>query len=81
MIFHSLAFVVFFVVVVTVYWRLPHRAQNLLLLGASYVFYGWVHAVVRAADARVDDGRLLGRAADGGRPGAQEALSRGRASP
>ncbi len=43
MIFHSLAFVCFFVVTVTLYWRLPHRGQNILLLVASYVFYGWVH--------------------------------------
>ena len=42
MIFHSLSFVVFFVVVVTVYWRLPHRWQNVFLLGASYLFYGWI---------------------------------------
>ena len=26
-----------------IYWRLPLRAQNVLLLVASYVFYGWVH--------------------------------------
>lgn len=43
MIFHSLDFVVFFLVAVTVYWRLPHRAQNVFLLLASYLFYGWVH--------------------------------------
>ncbi|MBP6716606.1 MAG: MBOAT family protein, partial [Acidobacteria bacterium] len=43
MIFHSLTFVAFFLVVVTLYWRLPHRAQNVLLLVSSYVFYGWVH--------------------------------------
>jgi alginate O-acetyltransferase complex protein AlgI len=43
MIFHSLEFVVFFVVTVTLYWSLPHRAQNVLLLVASYTFYGWVH--------------------------------------
>jgi alginate O-acetyltransferase complex protein AlgI len=43
MIFHSLDFLAFFVVVVTLYWRLPHRGQNVLLLAASYVFYGWVH--------------------------------------
>jgi alginate O-acetyltransferase complex protein AlgI len=42
-IFHSLDFVVFFFVVTAVYWRLPHRGQNLLLLGASYFFYGYVH--------------------------------------
>ena len=43
MIFHSLDFVVFFVVVVAAYWRLRHRAQNVLLLAASYLFYGYVH--------------------------------------
>jgi D-alanyl-lipoteichoic acid acyltransferase DltB (MBOAT superfamily) len=42
-IFHSLDFIAFFLLVVTVYWRLPHRAQNVFLLGASYVFYGWIH--------------------------------------
>ena len=42
MIFHSLDFVVFFFVTVTLYWRLSHRWQNRLLLVASYVFYGWV---------------------------------------
>ena len=43
MIFHSLAFACFFVVTVALYWRLPHRGQNLVLLVASYVFYGWIH--------------------------------------
>ena len=43
MIFHSLTFVAFFLVVLTLYWRLPHRAQNVLLLVSSYVFYGWIH--------------------------------------
>ena len=43
MIFHSLDFLVFFAIVVSIYWRLTHRWQNVLLLGASYVFYGWVH--------------------------------------
>jgi D-alanyl-lipoteichoic acid acyltransferase DltB (MBOAT superfamily) len=42
-IFHSLAFVAFFIVTLAVYWRLPLRGQNVLLLVASYVFYGWVH--------------------------------------
>jgi len=42
-IFHSLDFIVFFVAVVALYWRLPHRAQNILLLSASYFFYGYVH--------------------------------------
>jgi D-alanyl-lipoteichoic acid acyltransferase DltB (MBOAT superfamily) len=43
MIFHSIAFLVFFVIVASIYWRLSHRAQNLFLLAASYLFYGWVH--------------------------------------
>jgi len=42
-IFHSLDFVVFFGLVVALYWRLPHRAQNVLLLVSSYFFYGYVH--------------------------------------
>jgi alginate O-acetyltransferase complex protein AlgI len=42
-IFHSLDFVVFFIAVTAVYWRLPHRGQNVLLLAASYFFYGYVH--------------------------------------
>ncbi len=43
MIFHSLDFVGFLLVVVATYWMLPRRAQNALLLVGSYVFYGWVH--------------------------------------
>jgi len=42
MIFHSLDFVAFFLIVVTLYWQLPHRWQNHLLLVASYIFYGWI---------------------------------------
>jgi len=42
-IFHSLDFVVFFVLVVAVYWRLGRRGQNILLLVSSYFFYGYVH--------------------------------------
>jgi D-alanyl-lipoteichoic acid acyltransferase DltB (MBOAT superfamily) len=41
MTFHSLDYVVFFVVVTAVYWRLSHRWQNRFLLAASYLFYGW----------------------------------------
>jgi alginate O-acetyltransferase complex protein AlgI len=41
--FNSFDFLVFLVVVLAVYWRLPRRGQNLFLLAASYVFYGWVH--------------------------------------
>ena len=43
MIFHSLDFIAFFLVTLAAYWAMPTRAQNVLLLVASYVFYGWVH--------------------------------------
>ena len=43
MIFHSLDFIAFFVVTLAAYWAMPMRAQNVLLVVASYVFYGWVH--------------------------------------
>jgi D-alanyl-lipoteichoic acid acyltransferase DltB (MBOAT superfamily) len=42
-IFHSLDFLVFFALLVALYWALPQRSQNILLLAGSYVFYGWVH--------------------------------------
>ncbi len=43
MLFNSFTFVVFFSVVFSLYWlmRRSHRAQNMLLLAASYVFYAW----------------------------------------
>jgi alginate O-acetyltransferase complex protein AlgI len=41
MYFDSTAYIVFLLLVVAVYWRLPFRAQNLFLLAASYFFYGW----------------------------------------
>ena len=43
MIFHSLAFFAFFLITLALYWLLPRRPQNVLLLLASYLFYGWVH--------------------------------------
>ena len=39
--FNSTAFLVFFVIVYAIYRLLPHRAQNVFLLLASYVFFGW----------------------------------------
>jgi len=39
--FNSVEYIVFLVLVVIVYWQLRHRAQNLMLLLASYVFYGF----------------------------------------
>jgi D-alanyl-lipoteichoic acid acyltransferase DltB (MBOAT superfamily) len=41
MIFNSLEFVLFFVIVYGLYVILTHRAQNWMLLAASYVFYAW----------------------------------------
>lgn len=41
MLFNSLVFLVFMAVVLLVYPRLRHRAQNWFLLVASYVFYGY----------------------------------------
>ncbi|MFO1490970.1 MAG: MBOAT family O-acyltransferase [Kiritimatiellia bacterium] len=41
MVFNSFVFVLFFLVVYGLYVILRHRAQNVLLLVASYVFYGW----------------------------------------
>jgi alginate O-acetyltransferase complex protein AlgI len=43
MLFNSITFAIFFVIVFGLYWSLKrfYRAQNLLLLIASYLFYGW----------------------------------------
>lgn len=41
MIFNSIEFLFFLVVVYTAYCMLPFRGQNTMLLIASYVFYGW----------------------------------------
>jgi D-alanyl-lipoteichoic acid acyltransferase DltB (MBOAT superfamily) len=40
-IFNSLEFVIFLPLVLIAYFRLRHKGQNLMLLIASYVFYGW----------------------------------------
>jgi alginate O-acetyltransferase complex protein AlgI len=41
MVFNSLTFLGFLAVVLLLYYRLEHRAQNWMLLAASYLFYGW----------------------------------------
>lgn len=41
MLFNSLTFVAFFLSVLAVYWMLGKRMQNVFLLLASNVFYGW----------------------------------------
>src|SRR5439155_5334048 len=41
MLFDSTAYVLFLILAALVYWRLPFRKQNYLLLAASYFFYAW----------------------------------------
>ncbi|MEX2213538.1 MAG: MBOAT family protein [Phycisphaeraceae bacterium] len=41
MLFNSVTFVIFFLITYVLYVLLRHRAQNRMLLIASYVFYGW----------------------------------------
>jgi alginate O-acetyltransferase complex protein AlgI len=43
MIFHSITYLVFLALVLALYWSLPRRGQNILLIFASYIFYGWEH--------------------------------------
>lgn len=45
MLFNSIEFLIFAAIVIPVYWVLPRVAQNCLLLGASYYFYGSVHGL------------------------------------
>jgi alginate O-acetyltransferase complex protein AlgI len=57
MIFNSFIFWAFFATVLLLYWRLPLRGQNQLLLVASYVFYGywdWRYLGLLAASTIVD---------------------------
>lgn len=41
MIFNSVEYAVFLAVVLALYYALSTRGQNVMLLGASYLFYGW----------------------------------------
>jgi len=41
MVFNSVTFLIFLAIVLMAYYRLRHRGQNVLLVVASYVFYGW----------------------------------------
>ncbi|UCD18029.1 MAG: MBOAT family protein [Candidatus Zixiibacteriota bacterium] len=41
MLFNSFVFAIFFPLVFCFYWLLPFRAQNIFLLIASYIFYGY----------------------------------------
>jgi alginate O-acetyltransferase complex protein AlgI len=69
MVFNSLQFVGFFVVVYALYRALPHRAQNVMLVLASYYFYAawdWRFLSLLIGSTVVDFfvGRYLGRAVD-----------------
>jgi D-alanyl-lipoteichoic acid acyltransferase DltB (MBOAT superfamily) len=73
MLFNSPTFVLFFAAVFCAYWGLGRRKpQNILLLLASYVFYGtwsWKFLLLLWASTVVDYtiGRLMARATDGRR--------------
>ena len=41
MLFDTPVYFFFLTLIVVAYWRLPWRPQNLMLLAASYFFYGW----------------------------------------
>ncbi|MBF0428134.1 MAG: MBOAT family protein [Magnetococcales bacterium] len=43
MIFHSIDFLLFLIAVLTIYWVLPYRTQQVFILLASYFFYGYIH--------------------------------------
>ena len=72
MVFTSLHFVAFFVVVYAAYRVLPHRAQNWLLLGASYYFYAawdWRFLTLLVGSTLVDFAvaRTIAKTTDAGR--------------
>jgi len=64
MIFTSYDFLIFFFIIFALYWLARRREwQNILLLVASYVFYGWVHpwyAVMLGLSTLADYGLALG---------------------
>jgi alginate O-acetyltransferase complex protein AlgI len=63
MLFHTLDFGVFFLVVLAVYWSLPRTPQNVFLILASYLFYGYVHPwflILLIASTVVDYSLALG---------------------
>jgi D-alanyl-lipoteichoic acid acyltransferase DltB (MBOAT superfamily) len=72
MVFNSIHFVGFFLVVYALYRALPHRAQNWMLVAASYYFYAawdWRFLGLLAGSTVVDFfvARYLWRATDPGR--------------
>lgn len=75
MLFNSFVFVGFLAIVLPVYYRLSHRAQNTFLVMASYVFYGfwdWRFTSLLAISTLVDF--FAGRGIAGARTPAQRNL-------
>ena len=73
MLFNSVEFVLFFVLVYALYLHLAHRAQNRALLLASYVFYCWwdwrfVGLLLLSTGVDYVAGILLERSGEGKRP-------------
>jgi alginate O-acetyltransferase complex protein AlgI len=68
MIFTSYDFLIFFIVVFSLYWLMRRRQwQNIFLLTASYVFYGWVqpwYALMLGLSTLADYGLALSIARD-----------------
>ncbi len=65
MLFNSWVFPAFLLLVLTPYFLLPHRAQNRLLLVASYVFYGyWDYRFLSLIFASTVADYLIGRRLD-----------------
>lgn len=66
MIFNSVQYALFLGVVVALYWWLPRRGQNVLIVAASYVFYGawdarFLSLIVLSTVVDFVVGRQLGR--------------------
>jgi len=59
MLFNSFEFAVFFLTVFSLYWLLPHKLQNLLLLAASYFFLWVVGLAVFSSPFDLNANRLL----------------------
>lgn len=66
MIFTSYDFLIFFIIAFSLYWLARRRQwQNIILLAASYVFYGWIHpwyAALLGLSTLADFGLALGLA-------------------
>jgi len=68
LVFTSYDFLIFFIIVFSLYWLARRRQwQNILLLAASYIFYAWVHpwyALMLGLSTLADYGMALGIARD-----------------